>query len=139
MRGFHRYLPPLIAALPLLAAAPPSGLAQIYGQSFNDSATLTQSDITIVRKLVREGLTGKPNGTTLPWNNPQTSNSGTVTLLQTFPSSGGKQCRRVKYHVVDGGKNSLGIRPADYVLTNCLLPDGTWRLVAGAQPDTSQQ
>jgi surface antigen len=138
MRRFHRYLSPLIAALALLVAAPPSGLAQIYGPSVRDSATLTQSDIAIVQPLVRQGLTGKPNGTTLPWNNPQTSNSGTVTLLQAFPSSG-KQCRRVKYHVVNGGKNSSGIRPADYVLTSCQLADGTWHLDSSAQPDTSRQ
>jgi surface antigen len=59
----------------------------------------------MVRKLVRWDLTGKPNGTTLNWKNPQSGNAGSVTLLATFRSAG-RDCRRVRYVVQPASSQS---------------------------------
>ncbi|MBV8652498.1 MAG: hypothetical protein JO255_13615 [Alphaproteobacteria bacterium] len=126
-----------LTLLPITAAAllPASGDA--FGQigltyDFGDIPSLTQSDLAIMRKLVREGLTGKPDGTTLSWSNPESQNSGTVQLLQTFPSQG-RDCRRVQYVVKPGPNDEADVD--SYVLTNCRLADGKWRLDADAKPD----
>jgi len=120
----------LAAAILLLA---PVGAFAQFGK-FRDTPTLTNKDIQIIRKLVREGLTGKPKGATLAWSNPASTNSGTVTLLDQFPS-GGRDCRRVRYVIKPGAGQLATVRPADYVLTSCHLPDGNWKLDNQAQPD----
>jgi surface antigen len=132
-RGALRSLRLLCAALALLCAVPVSAIAQ-YGSTFHDTPTLTQNDINIVRKLVRQDLTGKPNGTVLDWNNPETTNSGTVTLLRTFPSNG-RDCRSVRYFIKPGSKGPSGTRPATYDLTSCRTAAGAWQIDNSAQPD----
>jgi surface antigen len=119
-------------AATMLLLAPVGAMAQ-YGD-FQTSPNLTHKDIKIVRKLVREDLTGKPKGTTLSWGNPNSQNSGTVTLLAEFPSQG-RDCRRVRYVIKPGAKQPPSVQPATYVLTSCHLPDGTWKLDNQARPD----
>src|SRR5579883_2955144 len=114
---------PWAAAVSLLLE-PTAGFAQ-YGRAFRTAPKLTSTDIAIVRKLVRQELTGKPNGTTLSWHNPESENSGTVTLIDNFASRG-RDCRRVRYLVNPGPKQAA--RSAAYVLTSCRLPDGTWQI-----------
>jgi hypothetical protein len=126
-----------LTLLPIAAVAllPASGDA--FGQigltyDFGDIPALTQSDLAIMRKLVREGLAGKPDGTTLSWSNPESQNSGTVELLQAF-SSQGRDCRRVRYVVKPGPNDEADVD--SYVLTNCRRADGKWRIDADAKPD----
>lgn len=120
----------MIMTLPLIA--PPQAFAQ-YGKAFRNSPKLTKSDITIVRKLVREDLTGKSKGTTLSWNNAASGNSGTVTLLADFRSQG-RDCRRVGY-VVKSAPRQAAASSSTYELTSCHLPDGTWKIDSAAKPD----
>jgi len=122
----------LFAFTPL--AVPPAA-AQL-GTNFRNAPKLTKADVAMVRKLVREELTGKPNGTTLNWNNPASGNSGSVTLLATFPSSG-RDCRRVRYVVHPASSQISAADTNTYVLTNCRLADGSWKLDGGAKPDGS--
>ncbi len=128
--GVGRMLTILAAAL-LLMTAP--GWAQL-GKSFRTAPKLTSTDIAMVRKLVREDLTGKPKGTTLSWSNPDSTNSGTVTLLNTFTSQG-RDCRRVRYTVKPGVKQPADVKPATYGLTSCRLADGSWKVDNNAKPD----
>jgi surface antigen len=114
----------MAAALPVLA--PIEASAQ-YGRTSRTAPKLTSADIAIVRKLVRQDLTGKPKGTTLSWSNPESENSGTVTLFDSFESRG-RDCRRVRYLINPGSRQPASVRPASYVLTNCRLPDGTWQI-----------
>jgi surface antigen len=139
IRGLWRHLrsPLLLTAAALLLLAPVAGFAQ-YGTTFRSSPKLTSTDIAMIRKLVRQELTGKPNGTTLSWRNPESENSGTVTLIDSFPSRG-RDCRRVRYVVNPGPKQASFARSATYVLTNCRLPDGTWQIDKQARRDTSGQ
>ena len=128
-----KFATPLAAAVLLLA--PSDGFAQ-YGKMFPMSPRLTGEDVAIIRKAVREELSGKPNGTTLPWSNPKSQNSGTVTLLDSFPSHG-RDCRRVRYMFNRAPSEPPSVKPATYVLTSCRFMDGTWKLDSEARRDTS--
>ena len=123
----------VLAAAALTLLAPIEGRAQL-GATFKALPKLSDSDLTIIRKIVREDLTGKPNGTTLPWANPQSTNSGTVTLLDRFPSQG-RDCRRVKYFIQPGPSQPPSVISGSYVLTSCRLADGSWKLDNGARRD----
>ena len=122
-----------MAAVGLLLV-PASGVAQ-YG-NFETAPNLTREDIEIVRKVVREDLAGKPKGTTLPWQNTASQNSGTVTLLSEFPSQG-RDCRRVRYAIKPGAGQPASVAPATYVMTTCRMPDGSWKTDNQAKPDKS--
>jgi surface antigen len=123
----------LFAAV-LCVLAPVGAVAQ-YG-NFKTSPDLTDKDIAILRKLVREDLTGKPKGTTLSWRNPTSQNSGTVTLLDQFASQG-RDCRRVRYLIRPGSSQPAAVKSATYVLTTCRMPDGSWKQDNQAKPDRS--
>lgn len=123
---------PLLLVMVSVLLAPPA--AAQYGKAFRNSPKLSSQDVAIIRKAVREDLTGKPKGTTLPWSNPESENSGTVTLLDRFDSAG-RDCRRVRYVVKPGPKQPAGVITGSYVLTSCRLADGSWKLDNSAQPD----
>src|SRR6185312_17049496 len=93
----------VLAIAMLLLILPQNGFAQLGRPQFRSMPKLTQTDLGIIRKLVREDLATKPTGTTLSWSNPESSNSGAVTLVDRFPSSG-RDCFRVKYDIVPGVK-----------------------------------
>jgi surface antigen len=117
----------------LLLLLPVDGAAQ-FGRSTKSMVKLSQSDIAIMRKIVREDFTDKPKGTSVPWQNPESGNSGTVTLLDRFPSKG-RDCRRVRYLIKPGPSQPASVLPGDYVLTSCRLADGTWKIDSAAKPD----
>jgi surface antigen len=125
-----------IVAMAILIFAASDGYAQM-GKGFQTSATLTGSDIAMIRKLVRENLAGKPLGTTLSWSNPESQNSGKVTLLDKFPSQG-RGCVRVRYFIDPGPKEPASAQPSTYVITTCKLPDGTWKQDNDAKPDKAK-
>ena len=134
-RCLARAVPLGTIAAGLLLLWPMDALAQ-YGRSSRTTLRLTDSDRVIIRKIVREDLTGKPNGTTIPWSNPDSTNSGTVTLLDQFRSEG-RDCRRVKYETKPGPKQPASVIGSSYVLTSCQVADGSWKLDSQARPDKS--
>jgi len=137
MRSIDRLPLPRFAVLPVAAAAlllaATASHAQ-FGQGFWTSANLTKSDIKVIRKIVRGELAGKPNGTTLPWKNPDSGNSGKVTLLNSFPSKG-RACEKVQYYIDPGPNQPASAQPSTYVITSCKLANGTWQQDNAAQPD----
>ena len=136
MRGIIRRLRQGIPIGPLAAALllwPMSAHAQ-YGRPVQTMVKLTDSDRVIVRKIVREDFTGKPNGTTIAWKNPESQNSGKVTLLDRFTSQG-RDCRKVRYLVEPGPMQPPATIRASYVMTSCRLADGTWKLDESARRD----
>ena len=135
MRTVDRVVLPLIAASVLLLWS--LGAHAQMGQGFWTSATLTKSDIALIRKTVRKDLLGKPKGTSLPWKNPDSGNSGKVTLLDSFPSKG-RTCERVRYFIDPGPNQPSTAQPTTYVITSCKLPDGSWKQDNAAQPDKAK-
>ena len=120
----------------LLLPSPNGAFAQ-YGRTFHTMVKLSESDLAIIRKIVREDFSTKPIGTTMPWSNPESQNSGTVTLLDRFPSKG-RDCRRVRYVVKPGPTQPTKVIGANYVLTSCRQADGSWKLDREAQRDASR-
>jgi len=135
MRTIDRALLALVAVSALLLWSL-DARAQM-GQGFWTSATLTKSDIKLIRKLVRNDLIKQPKGTSLPWKNPDSGNSGKVTLLDTFPSKG-RTCERVQYYIDPGPNQPATAQPSTYVITSCKLPDGTWQQDNSARPDKAK-
>ncbi len=125
-----------VLAFALLLAAPTEAFSQ-YGRPFRTTVKLTRTDLVIIRKIVREDFTGKPNGTTLTWDNPESQNFGTLTLLDRFDSQS-RDCRRVRYVVNPGPTQPSSVIAATYVMTTCRLPDGNWKLDNSARPDQRQ-
>ena len=140
MRGIIRGLPGIALVVVIgagsLALSHSDAFAQ-YGRTFRSSVKLTDTDLVIIRKIVREDFAEKPFGTTQQWSNPESENSGTVTLLDRFASQG-RDCRRVKYFVRPGAKQPSSVVPSQYVMTTCRLPDGSWKLDNAAQRDASR-
>lgn len=123
-------------AVALLLGLPIGASAQ-YGRTFHTMVKLSDSDLAIIRKIVREDFSAKPIGTTMPWSNPESQNSGTVTLLDRFPSKG-RDCRRVRYVVKPGPTQPTTAIGGNYVLTTCREADGSWKLDREAQRDASR-
>lgn len=121
-------------ALAVLFAGPANG--QLGRQQFRSMPKLTKSDLAIIRHLVRVDLTGKPVGTQLSWDNPESTNSGTVRLLDSFVSHG-RNCRRVEYLIKPGPKQPSATKTNKYVLNNCQLLNGVWQIDSAAKPDRS--
>jgi surface antigen len=121
-------------ALTVLFAGPAS--AQLSAQHFRGQPKLTKSDLAIVRHLVRVELAGKPYGTQLSWDNPESTNSGTVRLLDRFASRG-RNCSRVEYVIKPGPKQPSATTTNTYVLNNCQLQSGAWQIDSQAKPDKS--
>jgi len=132
-QALSRCVPFVMIAATALSLVPAATLAQ-YGTAFRNAPHLTSKDIEIIRKIVRVDLEGQPNGTTLPWKNPESQRYGTVTLLDRFPSQG-RDCRKVRY-VINPGPTA-DIRTT-YVLTSCRYADGTWKVDNAAKSDKSQ-
>jgi len=127
----------VLCAVALWVLTPGEISAQLSRKNFAAMPKLSQSDLTMVRKLVREQLTTKPKGTTLPWNNPESTNSGTVTLIDSFASQG-RKCWRVQYAIKPGEKQPADVKPQSYTLNNCQMPDGSWKIDSQARPDTAR-
>jgi surface antigen len=126
---------PFIAAV-LLLATPAAAFAQ-YGTTFRNTPMLSKSDVATIRTLVSEKLATQPIGTTMAWSNPETENSGTVTLLDRFTSEG-RNCRRIRYQMNPGPKQPSNVKTTAYAMTSCQLPDGTWKFDNQATADAAR-
>lgn len=78
-------------------------------------------DAEMIRQLTRVEMTGKPVGTALAWNNSDTRNYGTVTLVDRFEKDG-RECRTVQHFIQIRGE----AKPWTGNVTLCLQPDGRW-------------
>ena len=68
-------------------------------------------------------LESEPSGTTASWNNPDSSNSGTVTPTRTYLAQNGKYCREFEQTITIGGETQQAYGTA------CRQPDGKWKVV----------
>lgn len=62
-------------------------------------------------------------GETIRWNNTQSGNFGTVTVLRDGVTSSGRYCREYRQTITIDGRRAVGTGIA------CRQPDGTWRIV----------
>ena len=64
-----------------------------------------------------------PIGTQITWNNPQSSNAGSIIATRDGYSESGKYCREFYQTVIIGG------RTEDAYGVACRQPDGSWHIV----------
>jgi surface antigen len=106
------------------ATTVPAALAQ-YSHTFPRNIRLTKADDDMMKQAAREGIDGKPDGTVIPWNNEKSGNSGTVTLLKKVEVKG-QECRDILHTI----KARNVAEPANYEVTICRQPDGSWKIPA---------
>jgi len=112
------------ASLIALSLIPTTLHAQTpLGPSWETYVTLTRADLDMIRATVFDQIRGKKRGTAANWANPESGNSGTITLLN-ISSRNGRRCEQIEYRNIPPNKT-----PFDrFVLTSCLQPDGSWKL-----------
>jgi surface antigen len=64
-----------------------------------------------------------PPGQSLPWRNPESGNSGTVTPKAYYKADNGGYCREFQQTITVGGQTQQGYGTA------CRQPDGSWKIV----------
>lgn len=102
-----------IAAGTLLGAA--------LGNSIGSS--LDRADMEYYNSTSQRALETAQPGQTLPWNNPQSGNSGTITPSNYYQTASGQYCREYTQTINVGGKRQEGYGRA------CRQPDGSWQIV----------
>lgn len=87
-------------------------------------ASLDRADMTYYNQAQQRALETSQPGQALPWNNPQSGNSGTFTPAGYYQNPNGQYCREFSQTVKVGGKteNAYG--------TACRQPDGAWQIVS---------
>ena len=78
------------------------------------------------RRLAAEAAThafeNVPSGSSVPWRNPDSGNSGSYTPTRTYQTARGQYCREFQQEIVVGGRREQGYGTA------CRQPDGTWQI-----------
>lgn len=96
-------------------------LGGALGNSIGSS--LDSADRMMYQNTSQRALETAQPGQTLPWNNPQSGNSGTVTPKAPYQNSNGQYCREYTQSIKVGGKTQSGYGTA------CRQPDGSWQIV----------
>lgn len=86
-------------------------------------ASMDRADMAYYHSTSQKALETAQPGETLPWKNPKTGNSGTVTPSNYYQRADGGYCREYNQTINVGGKNQQGYGTA------CRQPDGTWKIV----------
>ena len=119
---------PLVLVVAALAS--PAAQAQLLGLGFESNVTLTQDDLDMIHRAVTQQIHGKPVATTASWSNPNSKNSGTISLLKKFTARN-MRCETLGYTDDDcGGCLTRALRVKQ-------LPTTGWNLenlVAGLLP-----
>jgi 17 kDa outer membrane surface antigen len=94
------------------------------GTLWETNVTLTQSDLNLIRTVLSQQIHNKQPGTSIRWRNPESGNSGSLTLLNAFARQG-RRCEQIEYRM----SPPEPAKPSDrFVLTSCMQPDGSWKL-----------
>jgi len=106
-----------------LQTANAQGLGLPMGSLWDTYVTLTRTDLDTIRSILDQQIhNGKPGGS-VSWKNPESGNSGVVTLLGAF-SRQGHRCERIEYRM----SPPQGTPSDRFTLTSCRQPDGSWKL-----------
>ena len=72
----------------------------------------------------KQALETAPAGTRVPWNNPDSGNSGVVVPVRTFQTASGQYCREYQQTISIGGEQHRSFGTA------CRQLDGSWRIAS---------
>lgn len=96
-------------------------LGALAGSSIG--ASLDRADMNYYHQTAQQALETAPAGQALPWRNPQSGNSGTVTPYNYYQTAEGSYCREYSQTINVGGQVQKGYGRA------CRQPDGSWQIV----------
>lgn len=85
--------------------------------------SLDNADMAAYNATSQRAMETAQPGQTLPWQNPQSGNSGTVTPQGYYRTAEGQYCREYSQTITVGGQKQQGYGKA------CRQPDGTWQMV----------
>ncbi len=83
---------------------------------------MTREDKMMAGKTTNDALESQPSGNTSTWRNPDTGNSGSVTINDTYEQADGTPCRSFNQTINAGDRTESGVGTA------CRAPDGTWQI-----------
>jgi surface antigen len=97
-------------------------LGGFAGSSIGKS--LDNADAAAANKTAQKALETAPAGQSMPWQNPQSGNSGSITPSTPYQQADGTYCREFTQTINVGGqsKNAYG--------TACRQSDGSWKIVS---------
>lgn len=86
-------------------------------------ASLDRADLQYYQATSQQALETAQPGQSLPWNNPQSGNGGTITPSNYYQTAGGQYCREYTQTIQVGNRKETGYGRA------CRQEDGTWQIV----------
>jgi surface antigen len=104
-------------------ALQPASAQGLMGPMWDTYVTLTRADMDMIRSILSQQIHNKKPGVSASWKNPESGNSGMVTLLNAFARQGSR-CERIEYRI----SPPQGTPSDRFTLTSCLQQDGSWKL-----------
>lgn len=90
-------------------------------------ASLDRADLAYHKRTSQRALETAQPGETLPWSNPETGHSGSVTPQNYYRTEQGRYCREFRQQIDVGNETAQGYGTA------CRQPDGSWEIVNTGQ------
>jgi len=118
----HRSIQAILATVILLVF---SSIAVAQMSPFGQSGfTLEESDIAIINQTVAPFYTTSPPppGTSDAWDNPQSGNRGTATLLKVYDHND-LPCRRIRHDIQVKNVSTL----FTFTVDRCQVASGEWK------------
>lgn len=102
-----------------------TALGALLGAGIGSSvgSSLDKADITYNNRTAQRAFETAQAGQSLPWNNPQSGNSGSITPAAPYQDSSGQYCREFTQKINVGSKTETGYGTA------CRQPDGSWQII----------
>jgi surface antigen len=85
--------------------------------------SLDRADQAAVQRATTTALDSGAPGRPVPWRNPDTGHTGTVTPQATYQTASGQTCREFQQTITVGGQTQQGYGKA------CRQADGSWQIV----------
>lgn len=86
-------------------------------------SSLDKADMGYYNRTSQHALETAQPGESLPWRNPESGNSGTITPSNYYKTADNQYCREYNQTITVGGRTERGYGTA------CRQPDGTWQIV----------
>ena len=111
-----------LALAAFIFLASPADAQLLFGSRLGQ-AHYQGDDTRIIMRIGADMLRNAADGESRPWSNPQTGNSGTITVLRSY-RRGNLPCRDAEVN------SKLNDRSVVYVLPLCQIADGSWKIAA---------
>lgn len=85
--------------------------------------SLDKADAAAANQAAQQALENNQPGQSMPWKNPQSGNSGSITPQAPYQTADGTYCREFQQTIVVGGQSQNAYGKA------CRQADGSWKIV----------